>query len=415
MSMSIGRVGLATASGGDGLTWPSPMSWEETDTGVTIAGLVNGLSTADLVFWRDQLIGLASRDETVLPLAVSERPEFDGWYRVVSVAVGAQGGSVGGYNALPWTVSLERIPDWRAPRWESTLTFGPRSSTIAPNSRFWTAIPDSGSDNWEVPSIGTALATDVTTTSEGNLGVLYENAAATTSGSTVSRWTMPSVTDHYVGSCRIEANVGGTWRPIQGMTCPADPDLVRIGNGFTRVTPSGANLTTELYDAGWNSTATAALKNATVAATPVAVSVVENTPQRCILRLICQLATGDVDKLRFTVDLTVVRGHPYVTIGTQHNAVVTARLQVTGASTIVATGAYDATSADGAGNKWLIIAKDTPGATSTTSPAYVQAAAATSAGFALGWELGGAGSYTSEISREFYYTSVSEVARPVVL
>lgn len=419
--MSIGRVGLASA-GGDALSWPSPTGWDQSGTTITLSGLVHGLSTTDLVFWREQVLALG-QTEQVVPLAVSERAELDGWYRVLGAQVDAPGGSVGGYNALPWTIQVERPADWRSPRWETTHVFGQRASTIAPTSSWSTSIPGAAETRWDAPSIDgktvlSGLTTDTQPTADGNLAFLFEGTpSSATAGTSTSRWQLSSVADHYVGSARIEANVGGTWRALQGMTCPVDPALVRLSNGWCRITPSGTAFTVELYDGGWVTSRTMTLSaSAGVASiTPTIATVVENTPARCIVRLVGRLSTGTVGALRFVTDLTLARGGSTVAISTSHASSVAPQLSVAATGASVATGAIAASSADGAGNKWLIIAKDTPAASSTVSPAYVRASAGTSAGFAVGHERGGSASWTAAGIRNYYFHSATELVRPVVV
>ena len=61
MTFSLGRVGLPTASGGDGLTMAEPLEWEQSGDVIQLRGIQSGLSETNLLWWRDQMMGL--RDE----------------------------------------------------------------------------------------------------------------------------------------------------------------------------------------------------------------------------------------------------------------------------------------------------------------------------------------------------------------
>ena len=139
-NLTVGRAGLATTVGGDGLELVCDQ-WSQEGDEASVAGFIRRQSTvADAKALRDQLAGYGplNTDELVVPVTWSEDSTRDGFYRVMSVdtsneLTGRLGSpsEAGGNLAYRFTADLVRVPNFQAPVWEKICAGATRSGGAA--------------------------------------------------------------------------------------------------------------------------------------------------------------------------------------------------------------------------------------------------------------------------------------------
>jgi hypothetical protein len=430
-TMSFGRIGLAAAYGGDDYAMAAPLSWDSSGSTLTLSGLQTAPTTDagwyDIVQWRDAMLGydptLNGGDEPVIPLTLPnlEDDNLDGFYRVRSVSVGLPPGSLGtweapGYLAIPWSATLERVGHFKSSNNESLMVYGLRANLhgITTSDRL-VAVP-SGS-LWSMARTGTRSTADPGTS------LAYELVSTGASGTFSHRYQAGEF-GHYVGAARIEAQ-GYEWRPMPGRRSFSNAGFVRLSNGLVRVKAgpvggSGYGLAVEWWSgSGWLAPVTFevmqttnGLGGASAMEKMWTCSVIRNAPEECTLRF--PLVFGGLGAMG-TLDVSTRRGSRWLDVHAQSESSVTWRLRAatgTAAASTAITGGVRRTS-DLAGSRWILTG---PRATTndTTNGAVTTAAAATSATFGIGCEIGGSGASGQDTAAnqiEEFYHLVHETVR----
>lgn len=381
---TLGRCGLPTSAGGDGLELKVAESGisQEGDS-VSVSGVIRGqTSVGDLNALRAQLAGYhLNPDERVVPVTSVADTSIDGFYRVNKVEVGAEatGRALTAAQvkalAVRWEAELVKVPGWQAPLFEDLCSGALRvnaHSITDSGVRSWVGMPPAADllHGYNFTGAGVAAVSDAGESHTNLLlyddegvpnGFLYDRAALFA--------TAPS--DFYNAAAKLEtsADGGSTWRSVVGRQVANLPEDWRIGNDLIRITHSSANVFTfSGYLSGWenkNFKVTYAGASATSLGTPKSLTVLRNTPETVSVRvwMSAQLTTDSVAYVDFTVHrsawwLTGLLAHTSntnTTFGIYRDAVE--------AATSV-TGGIDATSADASGNKYqfrtpLTVTKDT--------------------------------------------------------
>jgi len=390
-TMTVGRIGLATASGGDGFSLFEASEIAQTDSSVTLSGLQDGLDDVELVWLRDQFLGLASGFEPTIPVTWTTWPGLDGFYVVRGVTADRTPGG------LAWSLALERVADWRNPRIDQFAVYGliDNGVSISATKSYFSALLDA--TQWSFP---TASSNDTRTTSDGASEVWVAEVTSSSSGTVAyPSYTVP-VASYYKGGARVlydPAN-DGTQRLIigrKGVTSRLD-DLL-ITNGLVRVSWSGSAISASWYSgdngaAGtWESAVTLNLRAGTLGLFSVDSAVVLlNTSEAVVVRCSGRPQITPVGNFT-TVDLAIRRGSRTVSGYGQMTGTPAWALEGVSfpAMTAVGTPTVRYTSNDSDGNR--VFLTNTSGAADAANKKVVGATQATF-NFGFGFELNGSSS-----------------------
>ncbi len=245
---TLGRAGLATASGGDGLELYCDMFEVEGDE-IKCGGKIKGDSSSDLRALVAQIQGYGpdNTDEPVVPVTWAVDPNVDGFYRVQSTRVGSEmsgrlSTSATGL-AWSWTASLLRVAGMQAPINELQVggTVRTNAHTIAIGSTFPLVGAPVGA--YEATT-GFATATTLTG-AEGAVPVWYQSSPTTYA---VAPSWLVSTANAAKGAARLEVSYdsGTSWRIVTGRQMLNLPTYWRVSNSLVRVTATTTASKTEL-------------------------------------------------------------------------------------------------------------------------------------------------------------------------
>jgi hypothetical protein len=385
-NFTLGKIGLATTAGGDGLEVLCS-NWSQEGDSADVEGVIRKQATlADLKSIRDQFQGYGPQnfDEPIIPVTWTEDATRDGWYRVescdVSSEVTGRLGSpleAGGNTAYTWKAKLTRVAGgWQAPLLEVMY-----SEKLRTNAH---AIASGSTSGWlALPGTATSIVNTVAgpsrttlTTAVGSTVTLFDVAAPDTNwyGGALKTFSyrVPAGSA-YAGAARIES--GSALRVLTGRQIISDVANWRISNDLVRIAPSGANLVVGVYDTGaaaWETKTWSPYFYDDVGTTtyfmgtPTTVTVLRNSPEACTVRLSYNLngavqfpsGAGTYTAVNDSayVDLTVYRGARWVegiTVISNFVLKLAAGIAVTTAEAATAvTGGVEATAADASGNKY---------------------------------------------------------------
>lgn len=309
MSLTIGRAVLnapmTVSQSGDSVSFSLSIdsSW-----------LTGGVAQAKAL-WQ-QITGLANNpDEPVIPVAWSDNPAMDGWYRVSSASVEPYVTFLLN-GTMRAQVQLERLKGgWAKPTIDTMWRYAVRTNTKGIVSVTGSPIQAVTDDNTLESSSTFAAAY---TTATGGIRV-YSGSVA--NNGVYSQSAGPNSLSQ-PGSCLLEIDYtgSGAWYPVIGsqISMPVGRNW-RISNGLVRVslsTASAGRLQVEIWTGSWealpllrrwNSTATYfGLLTATDTASRVLEPIVlRNSPD-------CVVVAMESMKEMFTLQ----RGIPYVSIFT---------------------------------------------------------------------------------------------------
>jgi len=393
-NLSVGRAGLATSVGGDGLELVCDQ-WSQEGDEASVAGFIRRQSTvADAKALRDQLAGygLQNTDELVVPVTWSEDSTRDGFYRVMSVdtsneLTGRLGSpSEAGSNlAYRFTADLSRVPNFQAPVWEKICSGATRSGGAATGVT-WASYPSTAT---LVQHANNGSASVVTLEAE-NADVVFTYHASTFYNETILQTLAPST--FYQVAAKVERSVdnGTTFRTVVGKQILNDPTSGwRINNGLVRVSYS-TTLDVEMWDdtnSQWESVSYKAVSNgvtATSLGNPDSVLILRNAPEIVTVRIAWSVA--DTPRIVVYCDLTLRQGQPWVEGYLSTMASGTKSLGVFRSATTASTsytGGIEATSANAAGNKYRILCKTTGVTKDTTNGGAYLSSAGTNFPFAI--------------------------------
>lgn len=393
-NLTVGRAGLATTVGGDGLELVCDQ-WSQEGDEASVAGFIRRQSTvADAKALRDQLAGYGplNTDELVVPVTWSEDSTRDGFYRVMSVdtsneLTGRLGSpsEAGGNLAYRFTADLSRVPNFQAPMWEKICAGATRSGGAATGVT-WASYPSTAT---LVQHANNGAGSVVTLEAE-LADVVFTYHASTFYNETILQTLAPST--FYQVASKIERSVdnGTTFRTVTGKQILNDPTSGwRIGNGLVRVS-YGTTLDVEMWNDGagaWQSKSYKAVSNgvtATSLGTPDAVTILRNAPEICSVRL--SWSVLDTPRIVVYCDLTIRQGQPWVEGYLSTMAGATKALGVFRSATEAGTsftGGIEATSDDGSSNKYRIHCKTTGVTKDTTNGGAYLSSAGTNFPFAI--------------------------------
>lgn len=308
---SMGRIGLSSASGGDGLSFSHPFAWSQNGLQISLQGMHVCSSDAQAVWLANNIVGLdpaANPDEPWIPVCSQTVTQICSMLRVTSAQAVIDRGSLnGGNKVVQWQVTGERaLSGGSSARVElSTI------SSLVQNGWSVTQYAACQSIPWGSYMRGYVISADSTTrTGQNGTAEVRLFSAGTPnvySGSTIMVYE-PDV--HYVGSASIQSSDGMI---VGRRDLTWTTDAWYVGNGLVRFKVNTGVVTFEW----WNGSTWAGSTNFNVYA-PTQVSfirqlILRNTPEECVLRLtgqttISHATGGTVSEKEITVDISVRRG-----------------------------------------------------------------------------------------------------------
>lgn len=356
-------------------------------TRMQISGRLPLSNVIDAKTARMQYLGLLdSRSEKYVPIIFDEDPRLSGFWAPVSIDVDIdRGGLARGY--FPYRMSFDAHPQRAMPMFESQIIGALRPYRAsdwdvdlgAGGSYLWHAVP-AASRHYEVNGVAPQInrATGATSnqrkTATGNLWFVKSGIV----NGSIARWfAVPA--NHYDGAATIYCqDENNAWRTITGREIPLGwEDQWRISNGLIRATYSATvgYIDIEVWDA--NSASWESLNSWAVTSDSTnfrlmqgwqSLTVVQNTPERVVIRLSTTFLTSATDEILnpVTLDLTLRRGARMVEIVASGSALrawgvkrsaASAATQQGGTTDASGTTAYGMTqtAADGSGNKWDVV------------------------------------------------------------
>lgn len=315
---TLGRVGVGTSLGGDGLVIPDPFEVQQQGRQISMAGYYRAASAVEAVWVRDQILGLDpanNPDETAVPMTFTDT-NLNGYYSITSASASIPRGSLGsgGLLHVDWSISAERAVSWRRSRVELPTTYA-----------FVTNVMGGGLTTADIlhayPALAEVYAYPSNTNSSaanrvgehGDVQLGYFDATGSSSqGTGVGSYSIAPA-NFYAASCKIDHNMtdGSGRRNIIGRRDIDDLTRVRLSNGLVRVDVGPAtDVNVSWYVSGvWESGSIFQFSNAgsnTVTFTDAVI--LKNSPEECTLRLygyFASLSRGNTA----TVDITIRRGH----------------------------------------------------------------------------------------------------------
>lgn len=375
MGCTLGRVGLTTAQGGDGLALGSPNRISQAGDNLRVGGDF-AVTAAQGRTLAQQLMGYPDPDEDVIPFvydAADAGGVLDGYYFVGGVNVDWVKLAAGLFS---WDANLIRVPGFAAPLFEVVCTGKVRSNvhSITSSSAYgWVGYPASassvrlagassntavteyganGGDAIGLYATGTALYTETLLYSVA-VGDFYDAACAVWTGSRVASSTAPDVSAHNIVVGTQTANSPTAWMLTN--------DLVRVLPGpnageiligqweDSAHSPAGAN--------AWTYKAYKIIKDGatgTSAGDGDTLTIIRNSPECCTVRLWFDHGS----RVASSTDFTVRRGSPVVeglsvVVGT--SATLSHGFgRYSAEATTSATGGIIATSDDANSNKFRV-------------------------------------------------------------
>lgn len=393
-NFTVGRIGLATTAGGDGLELRE-VSWAQEGDAASVSGIIRQQSTlADVKALRDQIVGygVENTDEPVVAVTSAEDSSRDGFYRVISAETsreitGRLGSATeaGGNLAYRFDLDLVRVPNFQAPVWEKICAGATRSGGAATGVT-WASYPSTAT---LVQHANNGAASVVTLEAE-NADVVFTYHASTFYNETILQTLAPGT--FYQVAAKIERSVdnGTTYRTVVGKQILNDPtNGWRINNGLVRVS-YGTTLDVAMWNDGagaWQSIAYKAVSNgvtATSLGTPDSVIILRNAPEIVTVRL--GWSVLDTPRIVVYCDLTLRQGQPWVEGYLSTMAGATKALGIFRAATEAGTsftGGLEATSDDASSNKYRIHCKTTGVTKDTTNGGAYLSSAGTNFPFAI--------------------------------
>ncbi len=404
MSLTIGRIGVTAANGGDGATLAGPDNVTREGSTLTLTGAIYGSTQAESVWQARQIAGLVDADEPVVPVTFSDAAELDGFYRVAAAAVNYQMVGSTSYQAfIPWQVQLEEIRDFRLPRIEFPVLYG-----LLTNSVGITAYDPA----WGIPGTVVDYYQDITadqttrSVAEGGTARVWYGNGYTTVGPTVTLARLvvaPGVAYHASARVEYEAS-SAVYRSVVGRASWPFAGDVRLSNGLVRVEWSAATsstLTLSWWDgSSWSALSTFAFTAPASAGTFTATSarVVRNTPEQCVVRFNATPSNTLYGSVTF--DVMVRRGVRWATVYCQSpvNMIWVCGFTSTTATTAI-TGGLRRTSNNGSGDREIIVTPAAATANHTAGTLTVNIGARTAL-FGIGCEVNGSAASGRDVNGE---------------
>lgn len=416
MILQIGRWG-------DDIEVESPEVWQDTSpTGTNQVVRVTGkIAQTSLAFMQAVRTELLEQVGMLVAVTWSEDSTRDGFYILRGVTMNLLHLTESGY--VSFSVELERIGSESRTELQSLI-----AGTVLTNDH---GVDEADSEPFHAPPIGVVsyasgagAPTAMTRTSED--GDVYVFRDVDFDGD--PSWSVPP-SSYYGGAAEIWVSS----RLRTGLDAPNDVDDFMLNNGLIRVTPrltsqvSDGRLKVETYDGTqWD---TAIEYGVYFDATTVipewhAISLIRNTPEVCVIRLVRDADEAPPTSNRHILDLRLRRGsrnlecHYSWTGGTQD---IQIRREATEAATAVTpTGATSAvgiraTANDASGNRYVMATPHTH--TQDLVNGRILRATETTMSFMLGAEVGGSGAVAGDAAADMmlqYLGHINETVRAVV-
>jgi hypothetical protein len=318
------------------------------DDGQTVVLSLEGQESVDRLGYtstKKRLDDIAALNRTFVPVTFSHKAELNGYYRVASVTGTSRSWMPESKNIVPWTMTMERVGYPNEINIESRLS-GPitRANDHTATGKRWQAPPV----GHFAYAAGSTTPLFVTRTSADGSILAYYNLPQSIN----PRWAA-TVSNYLLGRVRFQDS-DGTERTA--LSAPAGPTGWTLSNGLVRLQ---LNASTGVFEVsawtggawqmkGWelfHSTGPAVTLGV-----PSAVVVLRNDFEVGTVRIVKTLSPG-----RVTVDFTLRRGSRFLEIYVQHLFGTTLKLVRSAVeASSASTGYIKATSADGAGNKFVL-------------------------------------------------------------
>jgi len=403
VSLTIGRLGVSTANGGDGRTLEEPFYWSANGRDVTIQGIHKAANDSDATWFHESIAALdpsMSPDEPDIPVTSSTVSTLNGYYSVTSASSRIPPGSQGtGHLLVEWQVSMRRGRDWRLPRVEQTSTIaGIVQSGGAATADAMLTLPGDASH------LSQLYGVRYTRTAETGTAQLSYSAGATVSGfygTYRKSWNIVPASYYKAGAYITDTS--RTYGTAIGRRDFATVTHPIVGNGLVRCSVDSSNpsqfTVANWNGASWNTGRAFTFYNASISYGFQATSatVLRNNSAECIVRYSGRFISGTTIYSGVNVDVSVSRGDRLVRFYTSADLTNTWQIRcVTGTACTAVTGGLRSTST--INSEYQVMLCDyTPGVDLVNGripdTAYLPALKRY---FAVGWTSGGSTSSTPD-------------------
>lgn len=255
MTITLGRVGVSVANGGDGTSWDDPHTIARQGGVLTLEGLHTASTQAELVWWARQFLGLGEGEEPVVPFTCSTEPTLDGFYRVLDVQVAHEQGSTRASGYLRWQAKIEELRSFRQPKIELLTVYGLQLN--AHSITTYDALVGVPGPSLDVDPPFTADSNGTRSVAEGSSIVYVADGGASTTLATGRTDLVVPAASYYHGSVKIEHDLGSsTFRHVTGrgdFPAVASPSsrVLRLGNGLVRLVVTYGNASVSDFSVQW--------------------------------------------------------------------------------------------------------------------------------------------------------------------
>jgi hypothetical protein len=379
MALTLGRLGLATGSGGDGRTLLEPFEWAQNGQQITLTGVYKASSDADAVSFANGITGLdpALSDDNWIPITSSLVSGVDGYYKVLGSQAGFGRASLGtGTLLVDWQVTVERPRLFRQPRVEipvaaSSLTNGMSVTTAT----FLAGVPDGSLTRFESSIGGVSPIEGSRTAESGVVDVLYSPGYSLPLTGQFTVVQSVAAANYYKGSAYIADSVG----VMHGRRDIAVASSYTVGNGLVRMSASSTQLLLSWWTgSAWTSTQAFKMCHEVGASTYdwtyQSVQVLRNSPLESTLRLSGSSPLGHGGEV--TTDVSVRRGERIVRlVGSSQNSSAGMQLRF-GTSTACTSITPGIRNTSAINSEYVIMTSDYASTKTTTAPGKLTNASA---------------------------------------
>lgn len=355
--LTVGRVGVDVELG-------RPNRWDIDASARRTTERVSGqLHSTSLAATKELRAELAASIGQLVAVTWTDDPSRDGFYLLVGASIDADDYSLNESGLFDFDLTLERLGGESEVEFQSDLTSLVRANghgLIQSEVVLWHAAPV-GAVAYKG---GGGVSATIRTGEDGAVPVY--TGLATTSDPV---WGVPPA-GYYLGASRITS---GGYRRAGTYTTNTPADFV-LGNSILEVrgeASAGAStgrLGIRVHDGtGWGAWTTFEIRYATTTAIPEwhYLTIVRNTPEVCVIRLIRDAEESPPVDSRHTLDLTLRRGAPYVAAyytyehATDNPTWSVDRTAVDAATAVTPAGSADVVAIrddvnDANGNRWIL-------------------------------------------------------------
>lgn len=393
MALTLGRIGLATASGGDGRTLLEPYEWGQSSQALTLQGVYKASSDADAVSFANGITGLdpSLGDDGWIPVTSSIVSQLDGYYRVLGATAGFGRSSLGtGTLLVDWQVQLERPRLFRRPRIETPAVVAGLTNDMGVTTYTIGASVPTGTLTRIDSSLGTIAPSSATRTGQtGTVDFYYypSVALATTASSTWAQIVAPA--SFYVGGASLTDAIG----PMHGRRDVDIASCYTLGNGLVRMTATSSDLNVSWWNgSAWTSATSVQLchevSTVTYAWTLSSCQILRNSPVESIMRLAGTSSLGVGGEV--TVDVSLRRGDRcFRIVGAAQNA--STGMQIRFGTNIAGTSTtYGVRNTTAISSEYIVLTSDRASTKTTATKAKLtNSASRTRSFFGVGVTSGG--------------------------